>query len=139
MIEVSEEMVEAACAVYAKETDYYVEFHRGLRSESSDRMRTAMRAALTAALAVAPKPRVKALEWEETYQARSDEDPNLEVTGFEANNGFGEWYWTETRAADFVLHIVDTDRTSAIFETEREAKAAAQADFERRILAALED
>jgi len=40
--------IETACAAYAKATDYYVEFHRGLSSESSDRMRRGMRAALTA-------------------------------------------------------------------------------------------
>lgn len=43
----TDEMVEAACAVYAKATGYYVEFHRGLRSESADKMRLGMRAALT--------------------------------------------------------------------------------------------
>lgn len=47
---VTEAMVEDACAVYAEKTGYYVSFHRGLRSTSSDNMRQAMRAALTAAL-----------------------------------------------------------------------------------------
>jgi hypothetical protein len=49
-LRVTDEMVEASCAVYAKATGYYVEFHSGLRSESSDRMRKAMRSVLEAAL-----------------------------------------------------------------------------------------
>ena len=44
----TDDQVETACAAYAKATGYYVEFHRGLSSESSDRMRTGMRAALSA-------------------------------------------------------------------------------------------
>jgi hypothetical protein len=40
--------IEVACAAYAKATGYYVEFHRGLSSESSDRMRKGMRAAFLA-------------------------------------------------------------------------------------------
>lgn len=47
---VTEGMVEAASAAYAKETGYYVEFHRGLRSESADKIRRGMRSALAAAL-----------------------------------------------------------------------------------------
>ncbi|HSC57537.1 MAG TPA: hypothetical protein VLC51_10055 [Nitrospira sp.] len=42
------EQIEIACAAYAKATGYYVEFHRGLSSESSDRMRKGMRAAIVA-------------------------------------------------------------------------------------------
>lgn len=52
--EVSEAMVEAASKAYAEATGYYVEFHRGLRSESSDKIRRGVRAALEAALSTAP-------------------------------------------------------------------------------------
>ena len=96
-------------------------------------------AATIAALAARPKVRVKAMEWEEIYRSRSGEDPDSELVGFEACNGFDEWYWIEIRAAVFVLHLVGFDRPTAVFETEREAKTAAQTDYERRILAALED
>lgn len=91
-----------------------------------------------AALSRAPEPvAVKPLDWEEIHQRRSDEDPNTEVVGFEANTGFDAWYHIEVRAADFVLHSVDSDRTSTIHETESDAKSAAQADYERHILSSL--
>jgi hypothetical protein len=45
---ITDEAIETACAAYAKATGYYVEFHRGLSSESSDRMRAGMRAAMSA-------------------------------------------------------------------------------------------
>lgn len=48
--QVTDAMVEAACAAYAKATGYYVSFHPGLKSESADKMRLGMRAALTAAI-----------------------------------------------------------------------------------------
>ena len=80
---------------------------------------------------------VKPLVWEEIHQRRSDEDPSTEVIGFEASNGFGEWYWIDVRAADFVLHYPDADGSTKLFETERDTKAAAQKDYEKRILSAL--
>lgn len=46
----TDEMVERASAAYAKATGYYVEFHRGLRSESSDKIRRGIRAALSTAI-----------------------------------------------------------------------------------------
>jgi DNA invertase Pin-like site-specific DNA recombinase len=45
--EVTDEQVETACEAYADATDYYIKFHRGLSSASSDRMRVGMRTALT--------------------------------------------------------------------------------------------
>lgn len=45
---IPDDVIETACAAYAKATGYYVEFHRGLSSPSSDRMREGMRAALIA-------------------------------------------------------------------------------------------
>jgi hypothetical protein len=54
-----EHQVEIACAAYAKAIDYYVPFHRGLSSESSDRMRKGMRAALEALTQpAAPQPSI---------------------------------------------------------------------------------
>ena len=47
---VTEAMVEAASAAYAEETGYYVLFHPGLRSASSNEIRRGIRAALSAAL-----------------------------------------------------------------------------------------
>lgn len=43
-------LVESMCKAYAEATDYYVPFHSGLRSESADKMRVGMRAAIEAAL-----------------------------------------------------------------------------------------
>jgi hypothetical protein len=53
----NDEMVENAAAAFAKSTDYYVDFHRGLSSVSADKIRRGIRAALTAALS--PEERKK--------------------------------------------------------------------------------
>jgi hypothetical protein len=53
---VDDEVVNAACVAYAKATGYYVEFHKGLSSASSDEMRKGMRAAIDAILALHPLP-----------------------------------------------------------------------------------
>ena len=45
----TEDSIELACKAFAEATGYYVEFHKGLRSESSDRIRKGARAALEAA------------------------------------------------------------------------------------------
>lgn len=42
------EVVEDAAAAYAKKTGYYVEFHKGLKSVSSDKIRDGIRAAIEA-------------------------------------------------------------------------------------------
>jgi hypothetical protein len=62
--------VDIACEAYAKATNYYIPFHRGLSSESSDRMREGMRAALAAVAATpaVPPPQevnvpYEAIEW----------------------------------------------------------------------------
>lgn len=79
--------------------------------------------------------KTKPLEWQENYTKRSDEDPSLEVTGFEAETAFGTFYTIEVGAAWF--HSVYDYRALGQFETERDAKAAAQADYETRIRSAL--
>jgi hypothetical protein len=43
----TDEQVEVASKAYAEATGYYVPFHRGLSSPSSDKIREGMRAALT--------------------------------------------------------------------------------------------
>lgn len=85
---------------------------------------------------------VKPLEWEETHTRRSEEDPTTEWNGgFEAdsalgyykiNMGFGSdaYYWAVTNPLG--------DDVGSAFEDPSYAKAAAQADYERRILSALE-
>jgi hypothetical protein len=51
---ITDDDVEDACKAYADATGYYVPFHRGLSSESSDKMRKGMRAALKALRRTAP-------------------------------------------------------------------------------------
>lgn len=81
---------------------------------------------------------VKALEWQETHTDRGD--GTSEATGWEAGSGFGSWYeiiqyfgsdsfgWQVRFDCDL---IADKDDPEA-------AKAAAQSDFETRILSALD-
>jgi len=85
--------------------------------------------------------KVKPLKWREVLAARSDEDPALEHIGdYEAETPFGcycigqyfgsdSYGWQVT--FDFSI-IADKDDPS-------DAKVAAQADYERRILSALVD
>lgn len=79
------------------------------------------------------EPVVKPLEWEEIHQR----DLLTEVVGWEARTEFDAWYNIDILASDFVLHRADVDRTSSIHDTEEAAKAAAQADYERRIRSSL--
>ena len=79
--------------------------------------------------------KAKALEWEEIHQRRSDADPTTEVVGYEAGIP-GLWWRIDVEAADFSL--VSPEYSYQTFGTLEAAKAAAQADFERRILSALE-
>lgn len=46
---ITDDVVERAAQAYAKATGYYVQFHRGLSSESADKIRLGVRAALEAA------------------------------------------------------------------------------------------
>lgn len=103
--------------------------------EHADTIAAALEAALPSGV------RVAKLEWREIYQRRSDEDPRLEWTGgyetwtpfgiWEIGMGFGSdaYYWS---VSDQSGDDIGSDFTSA-----EDAKAAAQADYERRILSAL--
>lgn len=81
--------------------------------------------------------RARALNWQETHIDRGD--GSSELSGWEADSGFGCWYSIEMYFAsdsygwsvkfDCEL-IADTDDPDT-------AKAAAQADFERRVRATL--
>jgi len=105
--------------------------------------------AITAAEQAEPAPaarsgavKVKQLEWEETHSRRSDEDPTTEWNGgfkadsvlgyYEISMGFGSdaYYWAVTNPFG--------DDVGSDFEDPSYAKAAAQQDYERRILSALE-
>jgi hypothetical protein len=93
--------------------------------------RRGMRAALTAALAVAPKPRVKALEWQ-PYPGKMGESG----ARFIAYTPIGSQYIVTMlglRGERWLTSIGSSHDDLA------KAKAAAQADFERRIISALED
>ena len=98
------------------------------------------RAMLAASPPAGAEVRVKPLVWEEITQARSDEDPTREPSGdYEAVTPVGTYYiemyfgtnsygWDVSFNGD---HVADRDDPD-------DAKAAAQADYERRILSALE-
>jgi hypothetical protein len=78
---------------------------------------------------------VKALEWDEVTQARSDEDPHREVIGWECSTGFDGFYIVEITGGGASLTTTNYDCT--YYGSPDEAKAAAQADFEARVLSAL--
>lgn len=93
--------------------------YNGTRDEAADAIE-----ALTAALAVAPKPRVRNLEWapfgDGMFTAKA---PPIGTYAME----------------DGYLPLKLNGHTIGRYESVAEAKAAAQADYEARILAALED
>lgn len=86
--------------------------------------------------------KVKALEWEETHSRRSDEDPTTEWNGgFEADSALGYYEISMGIGSDAYYWAVTNplgDNVGSDFEDPSYAKAAAQQDYERRILAALE-
>lgn len=120
------------------------ELKRAVEAAEAEFYRTQgdMRAALEAALPFLSLPpaaepvAVKALEWEEVVTSRSEFDPAVEIVGFEAADGFGNYYIIDIRVVDFELTRT-ADHGTSTHETEREAKAAAQADYEKRICSAL--
>jgi hypothetical protein len=127
-MEPTDEMVDAALREWSKPND---------RREGRD----IMRAAISAALAVSPKPRVRKLEWEEVTTARIAEDPTLEPTGdYEALSPVGIYYVQMYFGTDSYGWNVMLDYNDVADKDDPEdAKAAAQADYERRVLSALED
>jgi hypothetical protein len=118
MTEVSDEMVEAALFQY----DYVTS---GIGWNDTKRMRSA----ISAALAVAPKSRVKALAWR-VFCGNSGNS--------EAVTPFGR-YVIQIEDAGWALYPFNEGPMDWGYSTREAAKAAAQADYERRILSALED
>jgi hypothetical protein len=53
---VTEDVVEVASSAYAEATEYYVPFHRGLSSDSADKIRKGVRAAVEAVDGLAAQP-----------------------------------------------------------------------------------
>ena len=111
--------------------------------------REAVSIILTAAEQAEPAPaarsgavKVKQLEWEETHTRRSDEDPTTEWNGgFEADSALGYYEISTGIGSDAYYWAVTNplgDNVGSDFEDPSYAKAAAQADYERRILSALE-
>jgi hypothetical protein len=87
------------------------------------------------------KVRVRKLEWVEDTSARSDENPTFEPTGdYEAETPFGTYYIEQYFGSDSYGWKVILSGFGEIADRDdpEDAKASAQADFERRILAALE-
>lgn len=80
---------------------------------------------------------VRKLDWQETYADRGD--GGKDHTGWEAENGFGEYYTVEMYfGSDSYGWQVNFDYTMlGDFDDPERGKACAQADFERRILACL--
>ena len=101
-----------------------------------------VREALSAALAAgAPGVKVKALEWEPVMTARSREDPTPEETGdCETVCAVGVYYIEMYFGSDSYGWRVTLNGTDDIADKDdpEAAKAAAQADYEARILSALE-
>jgi len=84
---------------------------------------------------------VRKLEWHEVTTARSAEDPTQEPTGdYEAVSPVGIYYiqmyfGTDSYGWNVMLNHDDISDK----DDPEDAKAAAQADYETRVLAALED
>ncbi|NYD84401.1 hypothetical protein [Brucella intermedia] len=95
-------------------------------NDETERLRTEMRAALTAALPHLPQGvGVKKLEWQQDGAGNH-----------RAETPFGNEFvqkWTDIRDGN-----ISYEHEGAYFETVEAAKAAAQADYEARILSALE-
>ena len=127
--EITDAMVEAACRAY-----------HGLHGNNcyADCMKVALSAALAAG---APGVKVKALEWEPVMTARSREDPTPEETGdCETVCAVGVYYIEMYFGSDSYGWRVTLNGTDDIADKDdpEAAKAAAQADYEARILSALE-
>jgi len=71
-IELDKKALEAATKVYADAIGYYVEFHKGLNSESSNKMRAGMRKAIRTYLAAAPRGKGGAVMGEAPTEAQVD-------------------------------------------------------------------
>lgn len=79
--------------------------------------------------------KVRALEWSPVEHERSNEDPTTEIVGYEANTGFWCHYSVEITGGGASLTNPEYSETE--HASPEAAKAAAQADYEHRILSAL--
>lgn len=79
------------------------------------------------------------LVWEEIREKRSNEDPNTEVVGWEAATAFDSYYLIEQYFGtdSYGWHVTHSCASVGDYDDPDLAKAAAQADYERRILSAL--
>lgn len=79
------------------------------------------------------------LVWEEIREKRSDEDPNTEVVGWKAATAFDSYYVIEQYFGtdSYGWQVTHSCASVGDYDDPDLAKAAAQADYERRILSAL--
>ncbi|WPM80939.1 hypothetical protein R5W60_04370 [Brucella pseudintermedia] len=102
------------------------------RNNATERLRTEMRAALTAALPFLPvQGAVKKLEW---VAHKGDQHCKIAWTC----EGIGGWYAIEHRHEGHFDMWTPNNPDGGRFITLEAAKAAAQADYEARILSAIE-
>lgn len=127
MTEVSDEMVEAA----TKELLAHGEFSANMANNEPN-AREAARAAITAALAARPKVRVRKLEW-----APSFDEMGANGMRYTARSLVGLYIVTTEIHGQLGARWLTS--FGSYHDTLDAAKAAAQANYERRILAALED
>jgi hypothetical protein len=80
--------------------------------------------------------KVKALEWEEIHYNRSNEEPIPELTGWYAETEVGSYYVMLEARIEVTLDGFQFHKVGSFDEPDA-AFAAAQADYERRILSAL--
>lgn len=97
-------------------------------NDETERLRAEMRAALTAALPFLPvQGAVKKLAWTKGVVDIAQPMPGMKYVACNTTPK-GSWAWWLDNAPE----------TRGVFTSEEAAKAAAQADYERRILAAIE-
>ena len=100
----------------------------------------AIRDSALAALDAETEVKVRELEWEEVTAARSDADPHREHTGdYEAVSPIGVYYIEQYFGSDSYGWRVTLHGSDDVADKDdpEDAKAAAQADYERRIRSAL--
>jgi len=124
MTTLPEEAVKAA----VEAVDEGVNWVAGLFGEKYDNAEEVMRSALTAALPFLPvQGAVKKLEWTKGVVNIAQPMPGMKYVAC-STTPKGSWAWWLDNAPE----------TSGVFTSEAAAKAAAQADYEARILSALE-
>lgn len=97
-------------------------------------------AMIDSALDAETEVKVRDLEWEEVTAARSDADPHREHTGdYEAVSPIGVYYIEQYFGTDSYGWRVTLHGSDDVADKDdpEDAKAAAQADFDRRIRSAL--